>query len=379
MTIGWGILGCGDVTEQKSGPPAFNHAGRSSLVAVMRRDGAKAADYAQRHGVASSYSEAQKLIDDPAVTAVYIATPPGAHLELALRVAAARKPCIVEKPMARNLPESDAMQRAFAEAGVPLFVAYYRRCYPRYVWLHRMLQEEKVLGDITFVSYRKTAKPKPSGNGWRTGDASSSGGGLFLDVGSHALDLLDFLLGPLREVRGCARGKPGAVEDRVACSFALDNGAVGTATWDFTATDNEDTLELRGTGGVLVVPHLKNGDTIVLRRAGGEADKEEKFVHPPPATVQQPFVESVIEALEASDPTRCPSTAVSALRTAAAMDAVLGPYYGGRDDLLGAARDVGGRGGIVASQRAAFRVSWHEPENRSMPIHILADTRRRYY
>ena len=333
--IGWGILGCGDVTEAKSGPKAFNQPGRSTLVAVMRRDGDKAANYAQRHGVASSYADAQKLIDDPAVTAVYVATPPGSHLELALRVAAARKPCIVEKPMARNHPESEAMARAFAEAGVPLFVAYYRRCYPRYVRLHRMIHEEKVLGQITFVSYRKTAKPKPGGNGWRT-EAASSGGGLFLDVGSHALDLLDFLLGPLREVRGCARGNPSAVEQRVACSFAFDNGAVGTATWDFSATENEDTLELRGTGGVLVVPHLKNGDTIILHRASGgaaAAAAEERFFDPPPATVQQPFVESVLDALEAADPSRCPSTAASALRTAAAMDAVLAPYYGGtRED-----------------------------------------------
>jgi len=331
-TIGWGILGCGDVTEVKSGPKAFNQPGRSTLVAVMRRDGNKAADYAQRHGVTSSYSDAQKLIDDPAVTAVYIATPPGAHLELALRVAAAGKPCIVEKPMARNRRESEVIARAFADAGVALFVAYYRRSYPRYVRLRRMLHDERVLGNITFVSYRKTAMPKLGGNGWRT-EAAISGGGLFLDVGSHALDLLDFLLGPLREVRGCARGGPGTVEERVACSFALDDGAVGTATWDFTANENEDTLEIRGTGGVIVVPHLKNGDTIVLRRAGGGPEAQEQFVDPPPVTAQQPFVESVLDALEAADPSRCPSTPASALRTAAVMDAVLAPYYGGnRED-----------------------------------------------
>src|SRR5690349_8649652 len=130
--IRWGILGCGDVTEVKSGP-AFQKASNSALVAVMRRDGARAADYAKRHGVPRWHDDAEALIRDPEVDAVYVATPPGTHLELALRVAAAGKPCYVEKPMARSAGECARMIEAFERANQPLFVAYYRRALPRFV------------------------------------------------------------------------------------------------------------------------------------------------------------------------------------------------------------------------------------------------------
>ena len=91
MTIRWGILGCGDVCEVKSGP-GFQKAEGSELVAVMRRDRRLAEDFAQRHGVAAAYDSAAALIADPNVTAVYIAAPPGSHLQLALQAAAAGKP-----------------------------------------------------------------------------------------------------------------------------------------------------------------------------------------------------------------------------------------------------------------------------------------------
>jgi len=108
----WGIIGCGDVTEVKSGP-GFQQATGSALVAVMRRDLSKAQDYARRHGVPRAYNSADALISDPEVDAVYIATPPSSHCELTLAVAAAGKPCLVEKPMARNHAECERMVAAF--------------------------------------------------------------------------------------------------------------------------------------------------------------------------------------------------------------------------------------------------------------------------
>src|SRR3982751_1225430 len=122
-TIRWGIIGCGDVTEIKSGP-GFQKAEGSALVAVMRRDGGKGRDYARRHGVARAYDRAEDLIADPEVDAVYVATPPSSHAELALAVAAAGKPCLVEKPMARTHAECVRMIEAFSSRRVPIWVAY---------------------------------------------------------------------------------------------------------------------------------------------------------------------------------------------------------------------------------------------------------------
>jgi len=130
-TVRWGIIGCGDVTEIKSGP-GFQKADGSALVAVMRRDRAKAEDYAHRHGVPRAYDHAADLLADPDVDAVYIATPPSSHCELALQVAAAGKPCLVEKPMAVTHAQCLRMVDAFRRTGQPLWVAYYRRGPPRF-------------------------------------------------------------------------------------------------------------------------------------------------------------------------------------------------------------------------------------------------------
>lgn len=321
--IRWGIIGCGDVTEVKSGP-AFQKARGSALVAVMRRDAAKAADYARRHGVPRSYADARALVADPEVDAVYVATPPGAHLDGALLAAAAGKPCYVEKPMARHTPECDAMLAAFAAARQKLFVAYYRRALPRFGKVRELLAAG-ALGRLTGVSHRlATAAHAAAAPAWRV-RTEDSGGGLLLDVGSHALDLLDFFCGPLAAVRGHAArlATPGEVEDVVALTFLTADGVPGAATWNFASHATEDTLEFRGTHGRLSLP-VFGGEPVRLETAAGA----ELFDLPNPPHVQQPLIQTVVDDLLGRG--TCPSDGASARRTSAVMDAVLDEFYGGR-------------------------------------------------
>jgi len=119
--VRWGIIGCGDVTEKKSGP-GFQKALGSELVAVMRRDGERAADYARRHQVPKWYDDAERLIRDPQVDAVYIATPPATHVAFIKQVADAGKPVYCEKPMGVNATESREAVRYCAARRVPLYV-----------------------------------------------------------------------------------------------------------------------------------------------------------------------------------------------------------------------------------------------------------------
>lgn len=322
--IRWGIVGCGDVCEVKSGP-GFQKATGSRLVAVMRRDRAKAEDFARRHGVPRFYDEATRLIDDPEVDAVCIATPPGAHCELALSVARAGKPCYVEKPMARNTAECQRMNEAFDRAGKKLFVAYYRRCLPRFVKLKELVHDG-TLGTITSVLYRYSRVYQSArSRAWRL-DPAESGGGIFLDIGSHLLDLLDFLFGPLLEVRGsAAQVAPEEVESLVAMSFRTNDGAVGCGLWNFAAHAGEDRLEITGTAGRVSVSLLSNEPLVIER-----ADQRTELHLPNPAHVQQPLIQSVVDELLGRG--SCPSTGASAARTSAVMDTVLSDYYGGRLD-----------------------------------------------
>ena len=324
-TVRWGIIGCGDVTEVKSGP-GLQKASGSQLVAVMRRQGALAADYARRHGVPRWYDRAEALIQDPDVDAVYVATPPGTHADYALLVAAAGKPAYVEKPMARHAVECDRMIAAFAGAGQKLFVAYYRRCLPRFTLVKELL-DRGALGRPTEVRYHLAApNHRDTGGAWRL-DAAKAGGGLFLDLGSHLLDLLDFLLGPLSAVTGTAANLASApaVEDVVTMSFVAGPGVPGTAAWNFASAARDDTLEIGGTEGRVTLSLFGNDPPRLETAAGTQA-----FDRPNPPHVQQPLIRTVVDELLGRG--GCPSTGASARRTSHVMDQVLAAYYGGRDD-----------------------------------------------
>jgi predicted dehydrogenase len=328
--IRWGIVGCGDVTEIKSGP-GFQKARGSELVAVMRRDGAKAQDYARRHGVAKWYDNADQLIADPHVDAVYVATPPGSHEVYAMKACAAGKPCYVEKPMARNTAEARRMVEAFASARLPLFVAYYRRGLPRFVKAREIIDGGKI-GRIQSFSYRfadgqmkNRTEPVP----WRL-MAEHAGAGLFLDLGSHALDVLDFLLGPLKNVVGQSRNIGGQydVEDDVSLSFDSPQGAVGVAAWNFVSARSEDEFIITGENGEIHFPCFAAGP---LRLIGADG-KQEEFDQPNPPHVAQPLIQMIVDDLLGVGEKKSPSTGVSALRTQEIMDRALENYYGGRED-----------------------------------------------
>lgn len=137
-TVNWGIVGCGNVCERKSGPAMYKTP-HSALAAVMRRDAEKAADFARRHNVPKSYTDAAALIADPEVDIVYVATPPGTHRELAVQALEAGKPVYVEKPMAMNHAECLEMIAAAEKAGQKLFVAYYRRALPYFLKVKELL------------------------------------------------------------------------------------------------------------------------------------------------------------------------------------------------------------------------------------------------
>ena len=324
-TVRWGIIGCGNVTEVKSGP-AFQKAPHSSLVAVMRRDGDKARDYAQRHDVPRWYATAEKLVADTGVDAVYVATPPSTHRQFALLSIAAGKPVYVEKPFALDAAECEEIIAAGRAANVPVFVAYYRRALPRFRKVRELVFDERAIGKPRIVNVVLHEPHHP-----RYHDAADlpwhvrpeiSGGGIFVDIGCHTLDLLDWLFGPLRRVHGTASNQLGAYppEDTVAMSFAFDTGLLGTGLWNFGALQHEDRIEVIGDGGRVRFATFGDGPILVENGAGAREVRVENPVH-----IQQPLIEAVVRELR-GEAGACPSTAVSAARTSAVMDAVLRDY-----------------------------------------------------
>ncbi len=250
--VRWGIIGCGNVTEVKSGPP-YRLIRDFELAMVMRRDLEKAKDYAVRHGVPGFTSDAGEIIENPEIDAVYIATPPDTHKHYGLQVAEVGKPCCIEKPMAPSYGDSLEIYTAFEAKGVPLFIAYYRRSLPRFNTIKEWLDQERI-GVVRHIHWIKTRTPSPldvsGAYNWRT-DASVAPAGYFDDLASHGLDLFTYLLGNIQDAGGFATNQQGLYSafDTVSGSWIHENGITGTGSWNFGSYRPEDVVTIYGSEG----------------------------------------------------------------------------------------------------------------------------------
>jgi len=323
-TIRWGMIGCGDVTEKKSGP-GFAKAAHSELVAVMRRNGALAADYSRRHGVPRWHDDADAIIRADDIDAVYIATLTDTHCEYALRCAAAGKPVYVEKPMAMDHPKCLEMIAACRVSGVPLWVGYYRRALPRFLAV-RELVAKGAIGEIRAVISRHFQRPPAAEQfaggavPWRV-DPELSGGGFFFEGACHTFDFLDFMFGPIVEVRALAGNQAGAYrpEDIVSATYRFASGAFGSGTWCYTADFDEEYNEIVGDGGRI---RFSTTQPVPIRIYNGDAVEE--LPAGDPDHVHQPLIQTIVDELNGSG--RCPSTGESGARTAKVMEAILADF-----------------------------------------------------
>jgi predicted dehydrogenase len=292
--IRWGIIGCGDVTEVKSGP-AFNKVANSKLVAVMRRDGAKAADYAKRHHVPKWYDDASKLINDPEVNAIYIATPPLQHEAYTIEALQAGKPVYVEKPMTLDAASAQRMTDAADKMKVKLSIAHYRRVQPMFLKVKELLAKNTV-GDIRLVRLKMLQPPNPAliaktEDNWRINPAIS-GGGLFHDLAPHQLDLMTYYFGAVKNAMGIAtkQQQNTEVDDLVMGNILFENGVVFNGTWCFSVApqDQADSCVIYGSEGHIRFPMF--GNTITVTTGQSKEYVFEALQH-----VQQPMIEKVVD------------------------------------------------------------------------------------
>lgn len=320
--VRWGMIGCGRVAETKSAP-AFNRVGRSRLVSVASRTPGRAADYARRHGLPQHHASVQALIEDDAIDAIYIATTPDAHNPLAVQCAQAGKAVYLEKPMGLNYPDFLQTCQLFERLGLPLYVAFYRRALERFVRLRALLMQDKLIGDIRHIQYTlyrpvESDYQNPARLPWAV-RPEISGGGLFVDLGCHALDIFDFMFGPIRQVQGHALNQAGAypAEDAVAAAFVFESSMHGVALWNFSSFERRDTFEIVGTRGKAVGAVFGDSDIQFFNSTGCFKTLSAQN----PVHIQQPLIATVVADLLGTG--RCESTGASALRTKHVMHHLL--------------------------------------------------------
>lgn len=319
--IRWGIIGCGKVTEVKSGP-AYQKTDGFKLVAVMRRDALKAKDYAQRHGIEKYYTNADELINDNEVDAVYIATPPDTHMYYALKVAQAGKPCCIEKPLTSCYEDSLAIYESFKNKQTPLFVAYYRRSLPRFNQVKTWL-DNKIIGQVRHVSWQFSKAPNNidlSGEyNWRT-DPKIAPGGYFDDLASHGLDLLIYLLGNIKDAYGMSLNQQNlySTKDAFTACWLHESGATGVGMWNFGCDHNEDRVEIFGSKGKIEFSVFKEEPLVLSCN-----DVQEKIFIENPKNIQLYHVQNMKKQLFGENYVH-PSNGHTAIHTSWVMDKILG-------------------------------------------------------
>lgn len=321
--IHWGFIGCGEVTEHKSGP-AFSMVEGSSVVAVMSRNKEKASSYAERHNIARWYTDAQSLINDSQVNAVYIATPPSSHATYAIMAMKAGKPVYVEKPLAASYMDCQRVMRISAETGVPCFVAYYRRHLP-YFNKVRELVSNGAIGKVINVQIRFSVPPRDldynsTNLPWRV-QQDIAGGGYFYDLAPHQLDLLQEFFGPIVHVSGFHANRGGLYqsEDTVSAAFSFQDGMPGSGSWCFVGHESArtDQIELIGEKGRICFS-VFTYSPIILQTSNGR----EEIIIPNPKHVQLPLIEQVVKHLQGIS--TCTADCISATSVNWVLDHILG-------------------------------------------------------
>ncbi|MBN2597193.1 MAG: Gfo/Idh/MocA family oxidoreductase [Marinifilaceae bacterium] len=318
--IRWGILGCGDVTEVKSGP-AYQKTRGFEINAVMRRDANKAKDYAQRHNIDKHYANADELINDQEIDAIYIATPPDSHKYYALKIASAGKICCIEKPLAPSHKDCLEICDAFQAKNLPLFAAYYRRSLPRFQQIKTWLENDSI-GKIRHVNWH-LSKPANemdlSGKyNWRT-DPKIAAGGYFDDLASHGIDLFIHLLGNIKTVAGLSTNQQGLYDakDAVSACWLHESGITGTGSWNFGCSQREDRVEIFGSSGKIEFSVFDDAPLLLKN----ENSTKELFIENP-ENIQLYHVQNMREHLLGN--IQHPSTGETAAHTSWVMDKILG-------------------------------------------------------
>ena len=295
-TINWGIIGCGDVCEVKSGP-AFKKIPNSNLVAVMRRNSDKAKDFAQRHGVPKYYNDATELINDKEVNAVYIATPPSSHesyLEMSLK---AGKPVYVEKPVTVNSASLLRMIEMENRYHGKVSVAHYRRGLPLFNKVKQLVTDGEI-GKVKLILLR-TLQPIASKiitqteDNWRV-NPEISGGGLFHDLSPHQLDIMYWIFGKPQDVyvQAANQGKFYNAPDITTVQLRFANEIYFNGVWNFNVAENAtaDVCEIIGDTGSIKFSFLRVS-TIELATNAGTQTLEQEY----PVNIQQPHIHDVIK------------------------------------------------------------------------------------
>ena len=295
MSVRWGIVGCGDVVRRRVAQAIFDEP-NSEIVGACRRNSKSLAEFCHRFGVPKSFEQDKDLFHDSEIDAVYIATPVNIHLPQTIAAAEQGKHVLVEKPMAMSTVECNEMIAVCRANHVKLGVAYYRRFYPVVARIKEVLASGEI-GELLSINFTTAAAfaIDPHEDGYWRVIPEQGGGGALMDIGSHRIDLMLHMFGPIEQVR-CLCGTVAAnysAENCVSAVMRFRNGVHGNLQCFFGSSIDPDEFTLTGTKGRIVSAPLNGGD---LKIQTASTSREES--HPPCNNFNLPLIADFVRAIK---------------------------------------------------------------------------------
>ncbi|MBI3209664.1 MAG: Gfo/Idh/MocA family oxidoreductase [Candidatus Solibacter usitatus] len=282
--LNWVVVGIGDIATRRV-LPAIDLESRGRLYGVVTRDPEKGRRYSE-----NVWTSLDPALADPQVDVIYLATPVALHAPQTIAALEAGKHVLCEKPVAMHYQEAKSMEEAAARSGRVFGVPYYRRCYPKVQRAKQMIADG-VIGRPVFAeaSNHGWFDAADGFRGWLV-DPALSGGGPLYDIGSHRIDLFNYLFGtPVRvtgQISRVVHARP--VEDSATVLIEYENGVRGVVDVRWHCRSERDELRITGTDGVLDLSPLNSPE---LRYPGGV---EHLPIH---ANIHYPYIENYVSAL----------------------------------------------------------------------------------
>ena len=272
MKIKWGIIGCGDVVNRLL-KDSLSVKNKSEVLSVMSIDVNEAKNFAKKHKILNYTNSVKDIVNNKNINAIYIACPPNKHFEYIIKCSQNKKLILCEKPLVLSSYQLRKIINTCKKNKTALITCFYRRYQKKFLFIKKI---SKKIGKILYFKIYHLHKPeshptapiyrnKKNKIPWRF-DKKISGGGNFFDMGTHYLDMINFLLGRIKYISSYYDNfeKLYDVEDTLSLNIKLENNIVGTGLWSSISPFDEELFEIYGSKGKLSFS-LNNSDKIVLK------------------------------------------------------------------------------------------------------------------
>ena len=320
MAVNWGVIGAGGIADRRTIPEGIMACPDANLVAVqdVAEDRVKAV--ADKYGVSAVYTSEYDLLSDSSVQAVYIATPSHLPHGQVMAAAAAGKHVLCEKPLALTLAECEEMVEECDSRGVKFGVNFMMRFHACHAALKRMIEAGE-LGTLVMGRAELTCWYPPIAGAFRQ-DPALGGGGSFIDMGNHCVDLLEQFFGKVREVK-CTTGnlvQDYEAEDTAVAMLQFENGAIGVVDALFNVPDAaaRNALEVYGSKGSVyangTIGQGSGGQLHAVLEKGDKGydaaqardDDGEQIIEPPVVNIYQAHIQAFCDAIANDTPPPIP-------------------------------------------------------------------------